>query len=165
MDLQVANFQRCEHAFTCSITCQFMCLVCIVTSGHPLHVVVPLYMLLQSTRERTVGQYLQFKPGMSGSKCKSRSHVASTTVFSRYCTVNLKIFYVLCLFIFPYYWCEEYYKPTTVQYHISDYVSWVLRITQLYLGTNWTYFRILRMELICMQGTYCSDKGSVLTLD
>ena len=52
--------------------------------------------------------------------------------------------------------CEKYYKPITVQYYIANFVSWVPRLTLLDLQTNWTYERALKMELIRMQGTYCS---------
>ena len=75
--------------------------------------------------------------------------------FSRYCTVRLKCFLsFLCLF-FMYYLCEKYYKPITVQYYITDCVSWVPRLTLLDLRTNWSYKRALGTELVCMQGTYC----------
>ena len=60
--------------------------------------------------------------------------------FSRYCTVRLKMFYFLCLF-FRYYLCEKYYKPITVQYYVSDCVSWVPRLSLLDL-TNKLYLRM-----------------------
>ena len=34
-----------------------------------------------------------------------------------------------------YYFCEKYYKPITVQYHIAYCVSWVPRLTLLDLQT------------------------------
>ena len=34
---------------------------------------------------------------------------------------------------------DRYYKPVTVQFNIADYVSWILRLTLLDIGTNWTY--------------------------
>ena len=52
------------------------------------------------------------------------------------------------------YLCEEYYKPTTVQYSIADYVTWVPRLT-LDLETKGTYECALRTELVHMLGTYC----------
>ena len=41
-------------------------------------------------------------------------------------------------FIFTYYLCEKYYKPTTIQYYIANCVSWVSMLTLLDLWTNWT---------------------------
>ena len=78
--------------------------------------------------------------------------------FSRYCTVRLKMFslFLVSLF-FMYYLCEKYYKPITVQYYIADCVSWVPRLTLLDLRTNWTYRLTLGTELVCMQGTYCTQ--------
>ena len=58
-----------------------------------------------------------------------------------------------------YYWCEEYYKPTTVQYHISDYVSWILRLTLLYLQTSWTYYHVLFVTLWTVARTDSSVHG------
>ena len=62
-------------------------------------------------------------------------------------TVRLKT--VVCLFAF-YVLCEKHYKPTTIQYYISNYISWVPRLTLLDLQTNWTCRRTLRMELVYM---------------
>ena len=60
-----------------------------------------------------------------------------------YCTsVLFKVLYCMIksilFFVFMYYFCEKYYKPITVEYHRVDCVSWVLRLTFLGLGTNWT---------------------------
>ena len=44
----------------------------------------------------------------------------------------------------------------TVQYYIADFASWGLRLTLLDLRTNWIYARALGMELIHLQGTYCT---------
>ena len=74
--------------------------------------------------------------------------------FSRYCTVRLKMIYFLCLF-FMYYLCKKHYKPVAVQHCIVDCISWVPRLTFLE-RTNWAYECSLRMELVCMQGTYCT---------
>ena len=52
-----------------------------------------------------------------------------------------------------YYLCEKYYKPSIVQYYIARCVSWVSRVTLLYLGTNWTYQHTLEKELVCTWGT------------
>ena len=46
-------------------------------------------------------------------------------------------FYV-CLF-FMCYLCEKYHKPITVQYYITDCVSWIPRLTLLDLRTCWIY--------------------------
>ena len=51
--------------------------------------------------------------------------------------------------------CEKYCKPFTVQHYVAGCVSLVPRLTLLDLQTNWTYKCILRMDLICMKGTYC----------
>ena len=47
-----------------------------------------------------------------------------------------------------YYLCLTFYKAVTVQYCITDYISWVPRLTLLDLGTNWTYKHVLGTELI-----------------
>lgn len=60
---------------------------------------------------------------------------------------------LLFFVFFMHYLCEEYYKPTTVQCSIADYVMWVPRLT-LDLETNGTYECALRMELVHMLGTY-----------
>ena len=41
--------------------------------------------------------------------------------------------------ILRYYLCDKRHKPLTVQYYITDCVSWVHRLTLLDLQTNWTY--------------------------
>ena len=60
----------------------------------------------------------------------------------------IKNVYFLCLF-FMYYLCEKCYKPITVQYHIVDCVSRLLRLTLLDLRTH------------CQNGT-CLDVGDLL---
>ena len=53
------------------------------------------------TVESTVAQYLYFKPRMSGSKCKSSGDVTGTVLyFSRYCTVRIKMFSLVFVFVF-----------------------------------------------------------------
>ena len=42
----------------------------------------------------------------------------------------------------------------SVQYYVANRVSWIPRLTLLDL---WTYEYTLRMELICLYGTYCSS--------
>ena len=54
-----------------------------------------------------------------------------------------------CL-LFMYYLCEKYYKPTTVQYYITNHVNWVPRLTLLDLRANWTYECTLGTELVHM---------------
>ena len=44
-------------------------------------------------------------------------------------TVRLKMLYFL--FVSIYYLCGKYHKPTTVQYCVANYVSWVPRLTLL----------------------------------
>ena len=76
-----------------------------------------------------------------------------------YCTVlycKIKnVFFFVC-FLCGYYLCEKYCKPITVQYHIDTCVSWIPRLTLLDLGIILDYECILGIELICIQGTYCS---------
>ena len=61
---------------------------------------------------------------MSGSKHKSSSDVAGTTVLFKVLYYKIKniFFNFLCLF-FMYYLCEKYYKPITVQYYVASFVS------------------------------------------
>ena len=103
---------------------------------------------------------------MSGRKCKSSSDGAGTAKKRQplYCTTVLfkvlyckikNVFFIFCVFLM-YYLCEKYYKPIIVQYYIANCVSWVPRLTLLDLQTNWTYERTLRMELVCIWGTYCT---------
>ena len=47
-----------------------------------------------------------------------------------------------------YYLCVKFYKPVTVQYCITDCISWVPRLTLLDSGTIWTYIHAFGMELI-----------------
>ena len=69
--------------------------------------------------------------------------------FSRYYTVRFKMCF---LFVFCIFSCKEYYKTTTVQYHIADCISWVPRLTLL----GFAYKQIglnecaLRMQLASM---------------
>ena len=45
-----------------------------------------------------------------------------------------------------YYFCEEYYKPITVQCYMAYCVSWIHRVT-LDLQTNWIYECAFHVEL------------------
>ena len=49
-----------------------------------------------------------------------------------------------------YCWCEKYYKPITVQYHVVDCVRWLPRLTVLDLRTNLIYEHTLGTELVYM---------------
>ena len=74
-------------------------------------------------------------------------------------TVMLGFKYFIYFCIFMYYLDGKYYKSTIVQYYIADCVNCVLRLTRLTLldvWTNWLYEQALGMELIHMQGSYCS---------
>ena len=76
--------------------------------------------------------------------------------FSRYCMIRLKmfsLFFCVCL-LFTYYLCEKYYKAVTVQHYIAGCVIWLPRLTLQDLRMNGTYQRTVRMELVCMPGTY-----------
>ena len=98
MNLQVANFQRCECVHMSNHVSQFTCLAYIVTCVRPVRVVVLLCTLLYSTVQSTVVQYIYFKPRMSRSKRKSSS---------MYCTVLFKVlyykiknvFFIFCVFL------------------------------------------------------------------
>ena len=59
----------------------------------------------------------------TGSTWKALSYC--TTVFFKVLTVKFKMFY----YCFMYYFCEKYYKPTTVQYFIAKCIIWVPRLT------------------------------------
>ena len=64
-----------------------------------------------------------------------------------------------------YYFCEKYYKPVTVEYHIVDCVSWVPRLTFLGLGTNWTYVLLEWKSFTCRGVTvYAVEYHAVLCL-
>ena len=54
--------------------------------------------------------------------CKYARHLLYYSV-SRYCNVTLNMFSLFFVFVFMYY----FYKPITVQDHITDFVSWVPR--------------------------------------
>ena len=69
-----------------------------VTCVRPLQVTVLLCTLLYSTVESTVVQYLYFKPRMSGSKRKSNSDVAGTTVLFKVLYCKIKKVFMFCLF-------------------------------------------------------------------
>ena len=72
----------------------------------------------------------------------------STTVLFKALYCKIKILF------FMYYLCETIIN--LLQYStIADCVSWIPRLTLLDLGTNWTYKRILRMELVWMWKIYC----------
>ena len=92
-----------------------MCLGDMVTCRHPLQEVVLLCALLYSTAESTAVQSVYFKPRKLGSKGKSRSDAAGTTVLFKVPYCKTKMFsYFLCL-LFMYYLGEKYYKPVVVQ--------------------------------------------------
>ena len=57
--------------------------------------------------------------------------MAGTTVLFEVLYCEIKNVYFVCLFM--YYLCEKYYKPITVQYYVANCVSWVWRLTSLYL--------------------------------
>ena len=78
--------------------------------------------------------------------------------FSRYCTVRLKIFPLCVVWFYMYYLCEKYYKPITAQDYVTYHVSWISRLTLLYLRTCWIYERALSMELVHKWGTYSLQK-------
>ena len=64
--------------------------------------------------------------------------------------------YFLCVI------CVKYFKPSAVQYYITDCVSWLPGLTLLDLGTNWTYERSLRTDLVHMKGTYIQETLEVV---
>ena len=89
--------QMCVHMS--SHVSQSTCLAYIVTCEHPLQVAVRLCTSLYSAVESTVLQYLYFMPRMSGSKRRSSSDVAGTTVLFKvlYCKVkNVSFGFCVC---------------------------------------------------------------------
>ena len=130
-NLQVANFQRCEHVFACP--CKL-----VHTSGVHCHFCASstsgcafVYFTVQYCIEYSSTVSL-FQAQDVQSKHKSSNDVAGTAkrhqtimIETTYCTVRLIFFYILCLF-FMHYLCENYYKPITVQYYIANSVHWVL---------------------------------------
>ena len=78
----------------------FTCLVCIVTCVHHLQVILLLCTLLSSPLQRTVVEYVYFKPRISGSKHKGSRDVAGTTVLFKVLYYKIKnIFFIFCLFL------------------------------------------------------------------
>ena len=69
--------------------------------------------------------------------------------FSRYYTVRIKMFIFHVCFFLMCYLCEKYFKPSAVQYYITDCLSWLPGLTLLDLGTQ------------CQNGT-CSYVGDLL---
>ena len=97
----------------------YMCLAYIVTSVHPLQVVVLLGTILYSTVQSTIAQYLYFKPrmfkalGMQLVLLRSATCYNVLLYFSRYCKIKNALFFVS---VFMYYLCVKYYKLSTVLY-------------------------------------------------
>ena len=122
-NLQVANFQRCEHEFL-----QHQAPV-------TLHLVLRLLLL---TTLRLCHCPPPPPPPVSNSSCVltqcqllCASWCAVLLHISRPCTLRLEMFYFYVLFFLMIYLCEKYCKPITVQYYIADCVSWVPRVTSL----------------------------------
>ena len=109
--------------------------VCCHVSASSTRVVL-LCTSLFGTVHRIVIQCPYLKPRMSGSKHQSSGDIAGTTVLFQ--VLNHKVKNAFIFVLFMYYWCEEYYKPTPVQYSIANYVTWLPRLTMLDLETNWT---------------------------
>ena len=128
-NLRVAkNFERCERAFH---QCQVW-----VTWQLFLRLLLPPVLRLYSLPPPCPpSSATLLASSFNASPCMP-SCCTVLLYFSRHCTVRLQMFY-LCLF-FMYYLCEQFYKPITVQYSIASCVSWVRRLTLLYLWTNWT---------------------------
>ena len=102
-------------------------------------------------------------PPVSNSSCQfthcqllDASSCPTLLYFSRY--YKIKNVFFFCFYIL-FVW--KYYKPTTVQYYIADYVSWEPKLTLLGLWTTWTYEHTFRTELIHMQGIYCNKLSPV----
>ena len=98
-NLQVANFQRYEHAFpgpvmeVSSRVWRTLSRACI------LYKWLCFCVLYCAVLYRV--QYLYFKPRMSGSKCKSSNDVAGTTVLFKvlYCKIKNVLFFVFVFYV------------------------------------------------------------------
>ena len=96
---------------------------------HPLQVHVLLCTLLYSTIQCSVSL---FQAQDAQKQAQKRQSVAGTMLyFSSYCTVRLKMFYFLSVYLFMYYLCEKHYKSIPVQSYMTDYITWVPRLTLL----------------------------------
>ena len=119
LNLQVVNFQRCEHALTCPNTPQFMCLAyCQVptssTSGcASTYCTVQYYIEYSRT---VIQQHLYFKPRLSGSKRQSSDDAAGNTGKLQLLYCSIVLFKVLnckikkCFFFFKCITCKKKIK-------------------------------------------------------
>ena len=85
---------------------------------------------------------------MFGSKHKSKSEVAGTTVpFSTHCTVRLEC--LLFVFVFYVLFCKNCYKPITVQYSIANCASSIPKLTLLDLQTGLRHLLSEKSSFMC----------------
>ena len=148
-DLQVENFQRCQHVFhQCQawVTCSFPSVSCCWLSFSST--ISHLLSLFQSSLP------VHLMPALVYTSC------CTAIIFKvLYCKVKNVLFLCVCLFM--YYLCENYYKPITVQYYIPDCVSWVPRLTLSDLLTNWMYDHALWTILVHTQRIYCISEEAL----
>ena len=122
-NLQVANFQRCEHGFhqrqalvTLHLVLRLLLLTILQLYPLPSHLPSPSVTLPACLLEaRPLCQLLYY-----------------TAVLFKVLDWKIKnVFFVcVCLFIVYYLW-EKYYKPSSVQYCVADCVNLVLRLSLL----------------------------------
>ena len=79
------------------------------------------------------GRVLISSPGCPVARVKAVVMDLLLRYFSRYCKIK-NVLSIFCLFLFLYCLCEKYYKHITVQYYVTDFVSWVSRLTLLDLN-------------------------------
>ena len=123
MKLQVTYFQRCEHTShqrLAWVTPQLNLCFLLLMILQLYHLPPPLPPLVNNSS----CLFTWWEP-LCASCCTVLIH------FSGYCTVGLKmLFYFVCLFVM-YFLCEKYDKPTTEQWYIANYASWVPMLTLL----------------------------------
>ena len=73
-----------------------------------------------------------------------------TTVLFKVLYCQIKMFSSFFVLAFMCYLWEKYYKPTTVQCHVANCVSWVPRLTLLDLKIDWTYKHAPGMKIVHM---------------
>ena len=137
VNLQVADFQRCEWAFHQHQV------------GMKLHLFLHLLLL-------TTFQLYHLSPVLPSVFCL---FIWCLTLYTSYCSVLLhtskccairfKMFSLFFVFFYVLF-AWKYFKPITVQYYTANCVSWVPGLTLLDLKTNWTYQHALEAEFVHM---------------
>ena len=150
MNCQVVNFQRCEHTYIWS---QQGTGSCAMGVRHEWNRSSPSVSRCWRSSSSTSSHLRQSVSACPFTRCQGTGLLQR--YFSRYCTVRLKVISLFFVLVFYVLFVLKYYKPRTVQYCTVNCISWVPRLTSLE-RTNRTYECSLRMELVCMQGIYCT---------